>query len=118
MLKKLFWLDIKVFVKQLDHPTYHPLVIANRLINETSDITMMANVKQISKSLIGTSIAGLKVRYSGRINRTDVAQTVWHIEGKMPLQTFSANILYTNVNVRTSYGIRSIKVWVYINNLK
>lgn len=118
ILKKLFWSDIKVFVKQLDHPTYHPLVIANRLINETSDITMMANVKQISKSLIGTSIAGLKVRYSGRINRTDVAQTVWHIEGKMPLQTFSANILYTNVNVRTSYGICSIKVWVYINNLK
>ncbi|PIM95690.1 30S ribosomal protein S3 [Candidatus Hodgkinia cicadicola] len=118
MLKKLFWSDIKVFVKQIDNPAYHPLVIANKLINETSDITIMANVKQISKSLVGTSIAGLKVRYSGRINRTDVAQTVWHIEGKMPLQTFSANILYTNVNVRTNYGICSIKVWVYVNNFK
>ncbi len=75
ILKKLFWSDIKAFVKQLDHSTYHPLVIANRLINETSDITMMANVKQISKSLVGTSIAGLKVRYSERINRTDVVQT-------------------------------------------
>ncbi len=78
----------------------------------------MANVKQISKSLVGTSIAGLKVRYSGRINRTDVAQIVWHIEEKMPLQTFSTNILYANVNVRTNYGICSIKVWMYINNLK
>ncbi len=82
ILKKLFWSDIKVFVKQLDHPTYHPLVIAIKLINETSDMTMMANIKQISKSLVGTSIAGLKIRYSERINRTDVVQTVWHIEGK------------------------------------
>ncbi len=37
---------------------------------------MMGDVKQISKSLDRTRIAGLEVRYSGGINKTDVTQAV------------------------------------------
>ncbi|WP_146656542.1 hypothetical protein [Candidatus Hodgkinia cicadicola] len=88
-LKKLFWSNIKVIVKQTDNPTYHPLVIANRLINETNNIIIMVNIKQISKTLVGTNIVELKVRYSERINRTDVVQTVITYK-----KDVIANILY------------------------
>ncbi len=85
-------------------------MIAYKLINETSDISIKANVKQIASSLVGVSIMGLKVRYSGRINGSDMAQTIWHIEGRMPLQTLAADIRYASVNIKTSYGISTFKV--------
>ncbi|PIM95755.1 30S ribosomal protein S3 [Candidatus Hodgkinia cicadicola] len=112
MLKKLFWSDIKIVVKQIDNPICHPLVIAYKLINETSDIALKTNVKQIANSLIGVSIVGLKVRYAGRINGSDIAQTIWHIEGRVPLQTLTADIRYASVSIKTNYGICTIKVWV------
>ncbi len=60
--------------------------------------------------LVGSSIIGVKASYAGRIYGVDIAQTVWHIEGRIPLHTLTADIRYASVSVETNHGICNVKV--------
>ncbi len=118
-LKKYYWADIEIIVSQLANAEYHPAIIASRLANEmhnNNNNTIKANVKQIAKELIGSGVIGIKASYSGRINGIDIAQTVWHIEGRIPLHTLSADVRYASVSIKTNYGICNVKVWICVND--
>ena len=56
---------------------------------------------------------GVKVYASGRLNGVEIARNELFIKGKLPLQTFRANIEYAYVPALTTYGIIGLKVWVY-----
>ncbi|MFP3037786.1 MAG: 30S ribosomal protein S3 [Candidatus Hodgkinia cicadicola] len=118
-LKEIFWTDSKVFVKQSECADYHPIVIASKIANDilSNNATIKSSVRQTAKSLVGFSIVGLKASYSGRIYGADIAQTVWHIEGRIPLHTFSADIRYTSVSIKTNYGICNLKVWICVDDI-
>ncbi len=78
--------------------------------------TVKASVKQVAKALVGTSVAGIKASYAGRIYGVDIAQTVWHIEGRIPLHTLAADVRYASVSTKTNYGVCNVKVWVCAND--
>ncbi|MFP3038192.1 MAG: 30S ribosomal protein S3 [Candidatus Hodgkinia cicadicola] len=116
-LRGWFWADASLVVKQLEDVRFHPAVIASKLIADISNnSTIKASVKQVAKPLIGSGIIGLKASYAGRIYGVDIAQTVWHIEGRVPLHTLSADIRYASVSVKTNYGICNVKVWVCVSD--
>ncbi|MGP1914289.1 MAG: 30S ribosomal protein S3 [Candidatus Hodgkinia cicadicola] len=116
-LRNNVWSDIDLVINQLRNAESHPSFIAAKLI---SDIALRASVKssvrQSFKTAASAGALGLKASYSGRIYGVDIAQTTWHIEGRVPLSTLSANIKYASVHVKTNYGICNVKVWVYLAN--
>ncbi|MGP1918391.1 MAG: hypothetical protein ACTS4U_01805, partial [Candidatus Hodgkinia cicadicola] len=112
-LRNNVWSDINLIINQLRNYESHPNFIATKLL---SDIELRASVKssvrQSFKTASASGILGLRASYSGRIYGVDIAQTTWHIEGRIPLSTLSADIKYASVHVRTNYGICNVKVWV------
>ena len=56
---------------------------------------------------------GIKACCSGRLGGADMARTEFYTEGKIPLQTLSANIDYGFAEANTTYGKVGVKVWVY-----
>lgn len=62
------------------------------------------------------NIAGLKIKISGRLNGIEMARSEWIREGRIPLQTLTANIQYCNDVAHTKYGLLGIKIWVYNKN--
>lgn len=89
----------------------------------------MLRVKQLNSSLIG-----IKVQISGRLNGAEIARTEWIKEGRVPLHRLSANISYNSCSAlgilhdlkflitlilrkrkffKTIFGIIGIKVWLY-----
>ena len=56
---------------------------------------------------------GIKVNVGGRLNGAEIARSEWYREGRVPLHTLRADIVYGFAEASTTYGIIGVKVWVY-----
>ncbi len=70
-------------------------------------------VKQTIKKVQRTSIQGIKIQVSGRLNGIEIARSEWKREGQVPLHTLKASIDYTHQTAYTIYGIIGIKIWLF-----
>jgi small subunit ribosomal protein S3 len=58
-------------------------------------------------------VQGIKIQISGRLNGAEIARSEWIKDGRMPLQTLRAEILYVSKIAKTTYGILGVKVWIF-----
>ncbi|EKD48361.1 MAG: 30S ribosomal protein S3 [uncultured bacterium] len=56
---------------------------------------------------------GIKVSVGGRLNGVEISRKESFSDGKIPLQTFRADIDYCQSTAFTTYGAIGIKVWIY-----
>jgi len=50
---------------------------------------------------------------SGRLNGAEIARSEWFREGRIPLQTLTADIDYGFAEAFTISGVIGVKVWIY-----
>ena len=55
----------------------------------------------------------MKSAVAGRLGGRDMARTEYEIEGRVPLQTLTADIDYGQAVARTTYGTIGVKAWVH-----
>jgi len=70
-------------------------------------------MKRAISRAIESGAAGIKVCVSGRLGGAEIARTAWLKEGRVPLQTFRANIDYGFAESLTTYGQIGVKVWIF-----
>ncbi len=70
-------------------------------------------MKQVITKALKSGAQGIKVMVSGRLGGAEIARTEWYREGRVPLQTFRADIDYGFAEALTTYGKIGVKVWVY-----
>ena len=58
-------------------------------------------------------VQGGKIRLGGRLNGAEISRREWLAFGRMPLQTFRADIDYGEVTSYNTYGTIGVKVWIY-----
>jgi small subunit ribosomal protein S3 len=109
---KNYHISIKFIKNPFEDATLIAKFIADQLEKR---IPFRRAVKQAIKKVQITSIKGIKVEVSGRLNGIDIARSEWKRDGKIPLHTLRANIDYTHQRAETIYGVIGIKVWLYIN---
>mmetsp|Transcript_17286 Transcript_17286/g.31506 ORF Transcript_17286/g.31506 Transcript_17286/m.31506 type:complete len:231 (+) Transcript_17286:247-939(+) len=75
----------------------------------------MKQAHQLLENSIRNSgtVNGFKIRISGRLNGSEIARPAWIQEGRLPLQSLSADIDYATLVARTTYGALGLKIWVY-----
>lgn len=56
---------------------------------------------------------GIKIRCKGRLDGAEIARSEKYKYGKIPLQTFRADIDYGFGLAQTTYGTIGVKVWIY-----
>jgi small subunit ribosomal protein S3 len=72
--------------------------------------------KAIEKAMIA-GVHGIKVMISGRLGGAEIARTEWLKEGRVPLQTFRADIDYGFIEACTTMGQIGVKVWIFKKEL-
>ncbi|XXM93571.1 hypothetical protein AAHH88_00545 [Candidatus Hodgkinia cicadicola] len=82
-----------------------------------NNASVKASIRLIAKEVMAAGAVGLKASCSGRIYGVSIAQTVWHIEGRIPLHTLAADVRYANLSVKTVCGVCNVKVLVCLNDL-
>jgi len=58
-------------------------------------------------------VKGAKIRFSGRLDGSEIARSEWLATGKIPLQTLRSHIDYGEATAHCAYGAVGIKVWIY-----
>ena len=68
--------------------------------------------KTIEKAMV-TGAKGIKVMVAGRLGGAEIARTEWLKEGRIPLQTFRADVDYGFAEAHTTMGQIGVKVWIF-----
>ncbi len=80
-------------------------------------IEKRASYKRAMKQTIARAMKagakGIKVQCSGRLEGAEIARTEWFKEGRVPLQTLTADIDYAHVPAVTKFGVIGVRVWIY-----
>ncbi len=67
----------------------------------------------IEKSMANKNVKGIKILVSGRLGGSDMARKESIKKGRIPLQTFRADIDYKAERANLPYGVIGVKVWIY-----
>jgi small subunit ribosomal protein S3 len=70
----------------------------------------------VEKVMAVREVLGVRVVISGRLGGADMARTEQIKRGRVPLQTFRANIDYAQHEANLPFGVIGIKVWVYLGD--
>lgn len=68
----------------------------------------------VEKVMAVREVIGVRIVVSGRLGGADMSRTEQIKRGRIPLQTFRANIDYAHTEALLPYGIIGIKVWIYL----
>ena len=109
--KKNYFVGVKFIKNPFEDATFIAKYIAEQLEDR---IPFRRVIKEAIKKARFTSMKGLKIQVSGRLNGIEIARSEWKREGRMPLHTLKAKIDYTHLYASTIYGLIGIKVWLFI----
>jgi small subunit ribosomal protein S3 len=70
----------------------------------------------VEKVMATRDVIGVRIVISGRLGGTDMARTEQIKRGRIPLQTFRANIDYAHQEANLPFGVIGIKVWIYLGD--
>jgi small subunit ribosomal protein S3 len=76
-------------------------------------ISFRRAMKKTIEKAITAGAQGIKVMVSGRLGGAEIARTEWLKEGRVPLQTFRADIDYGFAESNTTMGQIGVKVWIF-----
>ena len=68
----------------------------------------------VEKVMAVREVLGVRIVLSGRLGGADMSRTEQIKKGRIPLQTFRANIDYATERAYLPYGVLGIKVWIYL----
>ena len=74
-------------------------------------------MKRIMERAMGSGALGIKMQVSGRLGGAEIARREWLREGRIPLQTFRADIDYGFAESLTTMGLIGCKVWIFKKDL-
>lgn len=108
---KNYYIGIKFIKNPFEDATLIAKFIGDQLEKRTP---FRRAVKQTIKKVQRTTMKGVKVQVSGRLNGAEIARSEWKRDGRVPLHTLKAKIDYTHQRADTIYGVIGIKVWLFI----
>ena len=70
----------------------------------------------VEKVMAVRDVIGVRIVLSGRLGGADMSRTEQIKRGRIPLQTFRANIDYAHQEALLPYGVLGVKVWIYLGD--
>ena len=70
----------------------------------------------VEKVMAVREVIGVRIVISGRLGGADMSRVEQIKRGRVPLQTFRANIDYAHTEAHLPYGQIGIKVWIYLGD--
>nr|YP_009122106.1 30S ribosomal protein S3 [Choreocolax polysiphoniae]AJH65864.1 30S ribosomal protein S3 [Choreocolax polysiphoniae] len=115
LVKKLKTINkIKINIIEISNLDQRAILLSEWISQQLEKrIAFKRVIKQSLQKISKSSIKGIKIQISGRLNGATIARKEWIREGRVPLQTLRANIDYGYTRAYTRYGILGTKVWLF-----
>jgi len=106
--------EIIVDIKEIKIPQMDAQLVAENIAMQLEKrVAFRRAMKKAVSGTMGRGAGGIKVMCGGRLGGAEIARTEGYKEGKVPLNTFRANVEYGATVATTTYGIIGVKVWLY-----
>jgi len=107
--------DLKIDIKEIKSPESNASIVAQMIAEGLEKRLPYRRVmKQIvEKVMANRDVKGVKVTLAGRLAGATISRSETHKLGRIPLQTFRADVDFARHEARLPYGNLGIKVWIY-----
>lgn len=107
--------EVRLDIKEIKSPESNAYIVA-QMVTEGLEkrLPYRRVVKQIvEKVMANRDVKGVKVTVGGRLGGSTIARGETRKLGRIPLQTFRADVDYANREAKLPYGNLGVKVWIY-----
>lgn len=113
-ISKIVKVPVHVSIEEVRKPELDARLVAESVAQQLERRIMFRRaMKRAVTTAIRAGAQGIKVSVAGRLGGSEIARTEWYREGRVPLQTFRADIDYAHAESHTTYGVIGVKVWIF-----
>lgn len=107
--------NIKVDIEEVRYPESNAQIVAQMIAEGLEKRMPFRRVMKqtIDKVIANRDVEGVRVALSGRLGGSEMARREDLKKGRIPLQTFRADIEFAREKAYLPYGVLGIKVWIY-----
>ncbi len=107
--------EVKVDIEEIRSPESNSAIIAQMVAEGLEKRMPFRRVlkQMVEKAMANRDVLGIKILLSGRLAGADMSRKEELKRGRIPLQTFRADIDFTRYEANLPYGNIGIKVWIY-----
>ena len=111
--------EIRIDVEEIKSPESNAALVALMVVESLEKRMPFKRVMKstVEKVMANRDVQGVRIRISGRLNGADMARTEEIRKGRIPLQTFRADIDFARERAMIPQGVLGIKVWIYKGNV-
>lgn len=111
---KIVNVPVQISIEELKKPEIDALLVAESVAQQLEKRIMFRRaMKRAVTTALRAGALGIKISVSGRLGGSEIARTEWYREGRVPLQTFRADVDYALGEAFTTYGVIGVKVWIF-----
>lgn len=106
---------LRIEVQEIRNPSAHARLVAIGIAEQLERRLPFRSVikRALERIMANKEVKGAKILVKGRLGGNEMARTEWISEGQMPLHNLRADIDYVQEDVRTTWGVIGVKVWIY-----
>lgn len=113
-VSKIVNVPVHVSIEEVRKPELDAKLVAESVAQQLERRIMFRRaMKRAVTTALRSGALGIKISVSGRLGGSEIARTEWYREGRVPLQTFRADIDYALAEAFTTYGVIGVKVWIF-----
>lgn len=113
-VSKIVKVPVHVTIEEVRKPELDARLVAESVAQQLERRIMFRRaMKRAVTTALRSGALGIKISVSGRLGGSEIARTEWYREGRVPLQTFRADIDYALAEAFTTYGVIGVKVWIF-----
>jgi len=113
-LAKITTKVITVDIKEIKNPAVDAQLVSQSVAFQMEKrVGFRRAMKRAVEQTIQAGAKGVKIIVSGRLDGAEIARREKYHVGKIPLQTFRADIDYGFTEAITTFGCIGVKVWIY-----
>ena len=106
--------DIFINIQEVQKPELNAQLVAESIALQIQRrVSYRRAMNKAVESALRFGAMGIKVRSAGRLNGAEIARSEWYLNGQLPLHTLRSDIDYGFAESYTTYGVVSVKVWIY-----
>lgn len=107
--------ELKIDIEEVRSPESNAAIVAQMVAEGLEKrLPFRRVIKQtIEKIMANRDVLGVKIKLGGRLGGAEMARTEDLKRGRIPLQTFRADIDFAREKAHMTYGDIGIKVWIY-----
>ncbi|TAL49325.1 30S ribosomal protein S3 [Patescibacteria group bacterium] len=118
MRKRGIWnlkTEVKLDIREVKSPESNAAIVAAMIAEGLEKRLPYRRVlkQMVEKVMANRDVGGVKITIAGRLGGASIARSETRKLGRIPLQTFRANVDFARERAKLPYGDLGIKVWVY-----